>query len=158
MSSTNKTNFLGLNSWTPTDVPKRADFNEDNSIVDKAFSEHFNDKDVHLNVDERKIWNTPYFVGSYYGNGKTQRTIATNCPFNPSFGIIFAINSAITVTDFASKIKYNYAAFVTPRGSTIGATLSGTEFTVMQLGNAIVSNEYAALNAVGYTYMYILFR
>ncbi len=158
MSSTNKTNFLGLNSWIPTDVPKRADFNEDNSILDRSISEHFNDKNVHINNNERNTWNTPYFVGTYYGDGSSSQKIATNCPFTPSFGIIFAKTAAPAITDFSSKINYNYSAFVTPRGSSVGATISGTVLTVSQSASPATSNEYAALNGVGYTYMYILFR
>lgn len=158
MSSTNKTKFLGLSSWVSTDVPKMADFNEDNGIIDIAISEHYNDTQAHIDNNERETWNTPYYIGSYYGNGQETQKVATKCPFTPSFGIIFSISTAPALTDFSSSMNYNYSAFVTPRGGTVGATLTGTEFTVKQSTGPITSNEYAALNAVGHTYMYILFR
>lgn len=158
MSATNKTNFLGLNCWTSTDVPKRVDFNEDNNIIDTKFAEHCNDKTAHVNDTERDTWNNLYYTGCYYGDGQTIQTVETNCPFEPAFGIICAMTSAPSVTDFSSKIKYNYFAVVTPRGGTVGVTMKGTQLTVKQSTVPIVSNEYASLNARAYTYQYILFR
>ncbi len=158
MSATNKTSFLGLNSWIATDFPNRADFNEDNAIVDRAFAEHSNDKTVHVNETERDTWNNLYYIGYYYGNGQATQTVQTDCPFEPSFGIISAMTTAPTVTDFTKGIKYNYFAIITPRGETLGSSISGTELVVKQSALPIVSNEYASLNARGYTYQYILFR
>lgn len=54
MSSTNKTEKLGLNSWIGSDKPKRIDFNTDNEIIDRAISEHTEDTVVHINAEERE--------------------------------------------------------------------------------------------------------
>lgn len=158
MSSTNKTSFLGLNSWSPTDVPKRADFNQDNNIIDSNFAEHFNNRVIHINSSERMVWNSPYYIGSYYGNSANEQVVKTGCPFKPSFGIVFAIGAAPSEIDFTNKVNYNYFGVVTPRGGTIGIKLEGTELTVSSSPLASISDEYPALNTVGNTYMYIFFR
>ncbi len=71
MSSTNKTEKLGLNSWIGSDKPKRIDFNTDNEIIDRAVSQHTEDTVVHINAEERERWNNYMFTGMYYGDGST---------------------------------------------------------------------------------------
>ena len=66
MSSTNKTKNLQLNSWIGSDRPKREDFNADNSIIDKAITDHVEDNTVNITSEERGIWNNYMFTGSYY--------------------------------------------------------------------------------------------
>lgn len=159
MSSTNKTEYLGLNSWASTDVPKRTDFNYDNSVIDEAMKNHNDNSDVHLRNGERDIWNSPYYMGVYYGTGgSAERTIATGCPFQPRFGIIFANGTAPAVTNFSGSANSNYFALVSSRANTIGASVSGNNLLVKSSAAPSVSNEYPNLNASGYTYCYILFR
>ena len=50
MSSTNKTYYMGLNSWVGADVPKMEDFNADNELLDALISEHFNDDAIHVTL------------------------------------------------------------------------------------------------------------
>ena len=90
MSSTNKTDHLGLNNWLGTDKPKREDFNFDNNLIDNAFYSHTNNEVVHTSADERAKWNSPYYISTYVGNGSVTRTVETGCPFTPAFGMIFA--------------------------------------------------------------------
>lgn len=158
MSSTNKTEYLKLNNWASTDIPKRADFNYDNAVIDEAMNSHCSNGNLHINDGERERWNLPYYMGFYYGNAESTRTVQTNCPFEPSFGIIFANGTAPSVTNFAGSYKSNYFALISLRANTIGASLSGNNIVVRSPANAVVSNEYANLNASGYTYCYILFR
>lgn len=158
MSANNKTDFLQLNQWDGGDKPRREDFNEDNRIIDESFFEHCTDTTSHVIPSERTKWNSPYFAGSYFGNGETKRVIDTKCPFSPTFGFIFAIATAPSVTRFNSSLVQHYSAIITPRGSTIGASLSGKEITVTNYATPILDDEYATMNAVGCTYLYFLFR
>lgn len=158
MSSANKSEFLGLNIWAGTDIPKRADFNFDNTVIDEAMKQHCENTDVHITSEDRQAWGQMYFSGVYYGNSASSRTIETNCPFEPSFGIVFANTTAPSVSNFSGGMSYNYFALVSKRANTLGAALSGKNLVVKQSATAVVSNEYAALNATGYTYCYILFR
>lgn len=158
MSSTEKTSYLKLNVWSSTDIPKRVDFNTDNSRIDTAFQEHVDDSEKHVTDDERGVWNSPYYVGFYYGDGSLQRTVSTGCPFDPSFGIIFAGGMPPSVTDFNNKIKYNYFGFLSKRAGTSCLTLSGKDIIFSSSGAAVVSGEYISLNNIGATYCYLLFR
>lgn len=158
MSSTDKTLYLGLNKWESTDTPKMDDFNADNEILDELLSMHFMDNYSHITSSERTKWNSPVFMGTYFGDGTAKRTIKTNCPFTPSFGFVFAINTSATVTKFDSGIVQHYFAFLAPRGSTIGASLSGKDITVTNYATPEIGNEFATMNATTVTYAYALFR
>ena len=63
MSSTNKTEKLGLNSWIGSDKPKRIDFNTDNEIIDRAISQHTEDTVVHINAEEREKYPQGIYAG-----------------------------------------------------------------------------------------------
>lgn len=158
MSSTGKTNCLGLNRWVSSDIPKMADFNADNDIIDAAFQNHAEDTEMHVSEDERTKWNLPYYVGFYYGDGSLNRTIVTDCPFNPSFGIIFAGTMPLSVTDFNNKVKYNYCGFLAKRFCTAGLTLSGKNIVFSTNGMAVTAGEYISLNNSNLTYCYVFFR
>ncbi|MCD7873126.1 MAG: hypothetical protein LUG21_07520 [Clostridiales bacterium] len=158
MSSSDKTEFLGLNSWLGSDKPQRADFNFDNYIIDNAMNNHSKDMNVHISNQERGKWNSPYFFGVYYGDGTTKRTVDLNCPFIPSFGIVFAGNCPVALTDFTAKANYNYFALISKRSSTIGVTLSGGNLIVEQSTTAKTGSEFCYMNVAGVTYSYLLFR
>lgn len=158
MGSSNKSEFLGLNIWAGTDIPKRTDFNYDNSLIDGAMKNHFEDMQMHITDEERKKWNQPYYMNVYFGNNAATRTVSTGCPFEPTFGIVFANVTAPAVANFPNSMHYNYFAVVSKRANTLGASLSGKNLVIKQSAAAIISNEYACFNATGYTYCYILFR
>lgn len=158
MSSSNKSDFLGLNVWSGSDIPKMADFNYDNSVIDTAMAEHCSDTGIHTSSSEREKWNSPYYMNVYFGNSAANRTVVTDCPFEPSFGIIFANVTSTDTVNFSNNMHTHFAAFVSKRACTLGAGLSGKNLTVRQSTTAVTGNEYASLNATGYTYCYVLFR
>lgn len=158
MSSAGKTDFLKLNKWSATDIPKRVDFNSDNELIDAAFKEHFENIDRHVSDPEREAWNMPFYAGFYHGNGALERTIVTNCPFEPVFGIVFAGGMPTSVVDFDNKVKYNYMGILSKRSSTSGLTLTKSDFKISTNGFAVVKGEYISLNNTGLTYCYVLFR
>lgn len=158
MSSTNKTTNLQLNNWIGSDVPKREDFNRDNSIIDNAIGEHHADTYIHTNLSEKNIWNTPHYIATYLGNGEATRTITMGCDFSPSWGIVYAVNMPNGLTDFTNKAHYNYVAFVSKKGSMSGAAVSGKNLKVFQSSTAVMNTEYRSFNETGVTYVYIMFR
>ena len=158
MGSAGKTEFLKLNNWSGTDIPKRVDFNSDNELIDTAFKEHFENDDRHVSGSERENWNMPFYAGFYYGNGALERKITTNCPFDPVYGIVFAGGMPTSVVDFNNKTKYNYFGFLSKRSSTTGLALSGSNIKISTTGLAVVNGEYIYLNNTGLTYCYVLFR
>nr|DAJ10319.1 MAG TPA: hypothetical protein [Caudoviricetes sp.] len=48
MPSENKTPHYGLNQWQGNEYPKRADFNEDNDLIDAALTAHTTDTIAHM--------------------------------------------------------------------------------------------------------------
>lgn len=158
MGSTGKTDYLRLNRWVSNDIPKMADFNADNDIIDAAFSEHVYDTEKHVSFDERERWNLPYYIGFYYGDGALNRTITTDCPFDPSFGIVFAGNMPLSVTDFNNEVEYHYCGFLTKRFGTSGITLSGRNIVFKTNGMPVLGDEYVNLNNSNLTYCYVFFR
>ncbi len=158
MSSTNKTTHLRLNSWIGADKPLREDFNRDNSILDEAIHTHQTDNTIHITDQERSTWNAPYYIGTYFGDGSSARTVAMNCSFEPRFGIIFAVSLPPGVSDYRNSAHYNYFALVTKNGSTTGVTLNAKNLSVSQSSVPVSGSEYKSFNEVGTTYTYIVFR
>lgn len=158
MSSTNKTDNLHLNNWIGSDVPKMEDFNLDNSIIDRAFSQHTSSGDIHTSADEKEAWNSPYYVSSYFGNGEKNRNIQLNCGFTPKWGIVFAADGFAKLNDYANKASYNYFGIASPSGSTAGISLNGNVLSVMQSTLAVFGSEYRSFNENGISYVYIMFR
>lgn len=160
MSSTNKTENLGLNSWIGSDKPKRVDFNTDNEIIDKAITEHEADMEKHITQQERDRWNNYMYTGVYYGNGSVQREIDTNCPFEARAGFVFANSRTISVTRFDDSQNINYFGLFGLYANTIGITLDldGKTLRLTQSTSAVTVNEYANYNESGVAYQYVLFR
>lgn len=76
MSSSNKTNYLGLNQFVGSDKPKMEDFNADNRLLDEKIQQHIQSQ-LHLTEQQReRLENPGYLIGSYTGDGTTKRTIS----------------------------------------------------------------------------------
>lgn len=158
MSSTSKTEHYRLNSWIGTDIPKMEDFNYDNQMIDSAMYSHQSDNTLHISEAERSVWNTPYQITTYYGNGSSSRVINLTSDFTPSWGIVFAAGKLTDVTDFNNKSDYNYFGMVAQKGSMNGLTLSAKKLTVTQSATAVFDSEYKNFNENGVTYICIMFR
>ncbi len=153
MASTNKTPNLRLNNWLESDKPKRADFVADNSIIDSVLGSHISDTNLHLSLSEKERVSNPYTISLYYGTG--ENNYAYNFPFEPKMVIIFKTETPV-VTTVSNYPKVNYAV-TTTRGSSGGATLSGTTLTVKQTStsqNGVLYN----LNEEDAAYVIICFR
>ncbi len=158
MSSTNKTNNLGLNSFIGTDKPKREDFNLDNEIVDKALGEHLNDSTLHVSESERQKWENFCFFQTYYGDGASTKTISLNGDFDVSWGIVFAVDFPVNTNDFDNISSYNYFGMFSSHGSMMGLKLSDNSLTVSQSSIALNDTAYKSFNELSTTYVIISFR
>ena len=157
MSSTNKTEHLGLNAWRGSDVPQMEDFNRDNALLDAAVGTHQTNGPIHITAAERTKWNNVYHIFTYYGNGNATRNIALESSFTPRWGMVFASGRVPSVTDFDGLSDYNYFAVFSTSGSMTGASLSGKTLTVQQSPVAVQGNEYRNFNEPGVTYVGIVF-
>ena len=128
MASTNKTTHLRLNNWIESDKPKRAYFVADNTIIDSVLGTHINDSDLHLTLIEKARVSNPYSISLEYGTGSATETY--NAGFEPKMAIIFKVTSPL-VRDINGYPSVSMA-IATTKGSTGGATLSGSTLTVKQ--------------------------
>ncbi|MGN1329010.1 MAG: hypothetical protein ACI4V4_04845 [Eubacterium sp.] len=160
MSSTNKTSVLKLNQWSASDKPLRSDFNYDNQMIEKTVTEHMSDSVSHITAEEREVWNAGVHYGLYFGNGELNRSITTDCPFEPKFVLVFASARPASYSDFDESRKYNYIGFASQISSMANLSIGedGTTINVTQDVTASYKNEYVCLNQSGVTYTYIMFR
>ena len=160
MSSTNKTNNLGLNSWIGSDKPQRIDFNRDNEIIDNVLSQHINDAVVHITQQERELWNSFLCTGIYFGDSTTQRVISLDVDFEVSMVVVFASGRPISVTNFSNQKSITYLALATKSANTAVIKLNDDfkSITVKQESVPTMQNEYATLNENGVAYSYVAFR
>ena len=158
MSSTNKTPGIGLNSWVGSDIPKMADFNNDNNIIDDEITSHKTNTNIHATAAEKSAWNQPFVLMTYTGNGSTSRSIKITNDFEPKWGMIFKISYTPSVVDIDNRTEYNYFGIFTKNGSTAGLSLSGKNLTVQQSSVAVFGSELKDYNENGSAYMVIAFR
>lgn len=160
MSSTNKTANIQLNNWSASDKPKREDFNYDNAVIDRVLKAHFDDDLMHCTEEDRDLWTNRCYSGMYFGDGELNKTIVTNCPFEPKLVIVFASARPTSVVDFSQQKKYNYSAFATPVSRTTGLQLVDNcrNLSVKQDVVPSIDDEFCFLNALGVAYSYIMIR
>ena len=123
-----------------------ADYNSDNEKIDAAFGSHTGDMQTHLSQEDRERLETPVYVGTYFGDGAIEKTIATG------YALVFPLSGAAIVTKFETKACTHYFAAASKAGASIGLRISGSDIIVKQSTSATVGNEYAALNAKGVGY------
>ena len=155
MPTENKTANLGLNSWLGTDKPQRADFVEDNIIIDTAITNHLNDFDLHFSSDDRTLLKNPFKIGVFAGNGSSSQDITFD--FYPRIVFVFLRNAPFTEYDSSNGYTKVNAAVVAANGGggTIGASLFLDTLTVSQSTSA---SNGRFKNASGSQYFYIAFK
>lgn len=155
MSSTNKTDYLKLNSWLGTDRPQRIDFVDDNTIIDNAIKNHVQNTTIHCtSTDKSKIEN-PYVMISYTGTGEETNVITF--AFNPKLAIVFAKDSPPVEINSSGNTIVNQAIVAKSQGGTGGATINGYNVTVTQSTSAI-NGVFLNLNKYNGQYCVIGFK
>lgn len=158
MSSSYKTQFLGLNRFVGSDKPKMDDFNFDNSQLDSRIKEHFEDSAIHVTQAEKNSWNNKangYVMGSYIGNGASQ---TVSLGFNPSFGFVFAVDMPMVQYSYAGNVNGYYSGFYTKNGCSYGLTKVNNGFTVKYVSGNSMGIDKSLLNENGRTYLYVMFK
>lgn len=159
MSSSKKTTNLKLNQWLETDIPERKDFVSDNEIIDKKIGRHLTDTELHVTSSEKEQWNQFYYKFSFIGDDVSPKTIETECPFIPTWGIIMANTLPPSVVDTASDSNYNYFGIFTNTGSNAGLSIvGGNNLRVYQSSSPVQRSEYRNYNQAGVVYTVIMFR
>lgn len=157
MSSNNKTPKLGLNLWDGADKPKRADFNNDNEVIDTILGDHIVDPDCHISSAEREKLNAPYRLGHYVGDGANSRTL--NIGFIPTVIIIFSNLAPLATYDKETDHVYAYAGIGTTIYASAGIYIEQDRVVVTDsLGVPTLNNFYPRLNAPNHRYQYIAFK
>ena len=150
MASTNKTDNYELNQWLGSDVPQRADFNEDNRIIDEALHEHISDMSLHT-TELDKMQHASF---SYFGNGAATQQL--EMPFEPHGVLVMATNHCPISISGNNKKWY---CGVGVKGLVTGSVLiDGAYVTVKQGTPSSSSPEVPALNENGELYALIAFR
>ena len=134
------------------------DFNNDNIILDNAVGEHIEDMSMHLSNYDREVFDQPYILMSYAGNGNVSRDITITEDFEPSWGMIFRISYTPSIVDIDNNTDYNYFGVFTKNGSCAGLSLSGNTLTVSQASIPVFGSELKSYNENGAAYMVLAFR
>ena len=157
MASSSKTNILGLNQWVGTDTPKRADFNNDNSILEIILGAHYTDSSIHVTSTDKAKWNELYKIGYYYGSGTASQTITLT--FSPSAVFVAQNGRPFNFYNATDAKTYIHSGFAINSYRSSGITLETFGFKVeYSTATPSYSNAYPSLNSAGSVYMYIAFR
>lgn len=129
MSSTDKTENIGLNKWVSTDMPKMNDFNSDNAIIDTVVGEHINNSEIHLSEEDRNLLGGGISTMVIVGDGSSSRTITLETA--PKMVQIFLKDNPMAAWDPVYGCMVINGAFVIQKGSsTGGATLTDKSLVV----------------------------
>lgn len=154
MPSSAKTEKLGLNNWAGADTPKRADFNQDNRILDEALGGHLADGSLHVTAADKALWNAPFAAGTYFGTNAAQRTIQLG--FQPKAVLLMAAGYPPSRVDAESGQTTVYSGLAVNGQGTLGLSITNGGFAVEM--NASLGSGVSCLNQSGMTYLYVAFR
>ena len=153
MASTNKTTNLGLNNWTESDCPKRADFVSDNIIIDAMLGNHIKDSSLHLTADEKDRVSAPYSINTYYGTGEESTRLKYN--YIPSIVLVCKKNSAFqTVSGSNVKMNAGIASLI----GTTGGLLIEDNYVVVSQSEEAINGVFYNLNESAGEYLVIAFK
>lgn len=154
MASTNKTEKLKLNLWTETDRPQRADFNNDNVIIEEALGGHVNNDSIHLTEQEKSRVSAPVIYTGYSGNGQSSREVSLPC--EATAVIVFCDSTPSAVLGEGCVCNYRAVAMA-GAGACKGLTLSSSKLTVTQ--DTVADNgAKSCFNESGRQYRVMIFR
>lgn len=155
MPSSYKTEHLGLNRWIGSDKPKRADFNDDNTLIDTAFAEHLADHTAHATQEEKELWNEPFAAGSYTGDNAASRTISLG--FTPRAVCVSAVGIAPISMNLNGEV-FVRSGFATAFGSTKAVELTQDGFSVRNAIYTPPDGETPKLNMNNIAYIYLAWK
>lgn len=154
MPSSAKTEKLALNNWAGADTPKRADFNQDNRILDEKLGGHLENGDLHVTVFDKARWNEPFVAGTYFGTNAAERTIQTG--FQPKSVFLTAAGYPPSITDSTTGAATVYSGLAVNGQGSLGLSVTTNGFVVKM--DASFGGGVSCLNKSGMTYLYVAFR
>ena len=169
MPSTYKQSFLKLNKFVGSDKPKMDDYNNDTRLIDenaalvdsrlRLTEEHMKNSTCHVSPEEKSSWNNlKWVIGSYVGNGATQREISVG--FKARLGFVFQKNEFIS-TAFSDECPIqNEQRFVilTELGSSRSSMITPNGFKIANTSNISMDSRMPRMNIPEKEYIYVLFR
>lgn len=155
MAATSYTPNLGLCAWKATDRPKRADFVNDNNIIDETLGAHIANSALHVSAEEKSRYAEPYKVVTYVGDGAQSKTISLDNSY--SFAIVFQKYYPAVEIDSSSNVISHFAIVGRTFGSGANLTLKTSSLVVTQDAQATdkVKNNF---NENEGQYVVILFK
>ena len=115
---------------------------------------HITNNAIHVTQADKALWNMPFAVGTYFGNGAAARTVLTG--FVPRVAAVFAAQYP-PVTVGASNSACYWGLAIAGYG-TQGMELTTTGFKLMQGSAQEIDGSLPRLNEAGLTYFYIAIK
>lgn len=155
MSSSKKTEYMGLNNWLGTDRPQRIDFVDDNQKIDSTMKSHASNTTLHCTSTEKAKFNNPFTFVSYVGTGTASKTVPIG--YVPKMVIVFQKDKPAVETDSDGTMFNNMSVVAKGSGNTGGAIISDSNVVVYQSGSAS-NNIKQNLNRQNGQYCIIAFK
>lgn len=154
MASSEKSENLGLNLWVASDRPVRADFVEDNRIIDEELGGHLANGTIHVTQSEKNKITAPYAVKMYAGTGAPSFTYTLD--FAPGFVVVYKKNAPLSLSTSGDTIINGGFATQTYGGSK-GVSLSANQVTMTQQDAASLGVQ-CNLNESGGQYIIVAYK
>ncbi|MCQ2479494.1 MAG: hypothetical protein MJ120_02545 [Clostridia bacterium] len=114
---------------------------------------HIRNTEVHVTNEDKKRWDNPFYVGTYFGTGTASRTI--DLGFKPRMLILFNSDCAPFEINFGTqKINLNFA-FGSGNYYTPGLVITANGFKVNKEN---FNNTITPFNNAGMIYCYIVMK
>ncbi len=114
---------------------------------------HITDNTIHVTPADKALWDAPFAVGTYFGNGAASYTVATG--FAPRIAAVFATRYPVNTVDFMNNASSCYWGLAVSGNGTQGMELTNTGFKLLQGSAQEISGSLPRLNEAGLTYFYI---
>lgn len=134
-----KTQNYNLNKPEVSDPMRLADFNENSDLIDAALTS--------LNTEVENV----VYVGSYTGNGTSDRTIAL--PWKPKFVLLLGHYDSLHVV----SLLVEGLTYFSMNNSSWGYTTTGAD-NILLSGCNLVLKSVSRNNINGKTVYYVMFR
>jgi len=114
---------------------------------------HITNSAIHVTQADKDLWNAPFSLGTYFGDGAASRTVAAG--FTPKLAAVFAVQYPANTVDFANSGSSCFWGLAAGAYGTQGIELTGTGFRLLQGSSYAVEGCLPKLNEAGVTYFYI---
>lgn len=114
---------------------------------------HITNDTIHVTPADKALWDAPFILGSYFGNGATSYTVVTG--FAPRLAAVFAVQYPPSTVDFTNSASLCYWGVAVSGSGTQGIELTGSGFKLLQGSAYETKASLPRLNEAGLAYFYI---